>query len=91
MRGAASNKYPNALAAAPVDEVAGRIVKIMRELKPDVVITHDSGGGYGHPDHVATYEGAKKAFFAANDPAQYQQPGRLFSRASYISWRVRAN
>ena len=84
MRGAESNKYPNALAGAPIDEVAGRIVKIMREIKPDVVITHDSGGGYGHPDHVATHEAAVKAFSTANDPAQYPevgppfQPGKLY-------------
>ena len=79
-----ATNIPNALAMAPVDEVAGRMVKIIRELKPDVVITHDSGGGYGHPDHVATHEGDKKAFFAANDPAQYPaagppfQPGKLY-------------
>jgi LmbE family N-acetylglucosaminyl deacetylase len=84
MRGAASNKHPDALLMAPINEVAGKIVKIIRELKPDVVITHDAGGGYGHPDHVATHEAAKKAFFATNDPAQYPsagspfQPGKLY-------------
>ena len=84
MRGAASNKHPNAMSMAPVDEAAGRIVKIMRELKPDVVITHDSGGGYGHPDHVGTHEAVKKAFPAANNPDLYPeagppfQPGKLY-------------
>ncbi|HTY81279.1 MAG TPA: PIG-L family deacetylase [Dehalococcoidales bacterium] len=84
MYGAASNQHPESLFKAPVDEVAGKMVTIIRELKPDVVITHDAGGGYGHPDHVATHEGAKKAFFAANDPTQYPeagapfQPGKLY-------------
>ena len=45
MRGSESNKLPNSLAMAPIEEVAGRMVKIIRELEPDVVITHDAGGG----------------------------------------------
>jgi N-acetyl-1-D-myo-inositol-2-amino-2-deoxy-alpha-D-glucopyranoside deacetylase len=78
MRGSESNKLPDALAMAPIDEVAGRMVKIMRELKPDVVITHDAGGGYGHPDHVATHDATVKAFYAAGDPAQYPASGPAF-------------
>ena len=60
---------------APVEEVACKIVKIIRELKPDVVITHDAGGGYGHPDHIATHNATVKAFYAANDPKQYPEAG----------------
>lgn len=78
MLGSESNKLPNALAMAPIDEVAGRIVKIIRELKPDVVITHDAGGGYGHPDHVATHDATVKAFYAAGDPARYPASGPAF-------------
>lgn len=78
MRGSESNKLPNALAMAPLDEVAGRMVKIMRELKPDVVITHDAGGGYGHPDHIATHDATVKAFYAAGDPAQYPASSAAF-------------
>ena len=47
MQGSPDNKNPASLAMASVDEVAARMVKIIRELKPDVVITHDAGGGYG--------------------------------------------
>jgi LmbE family N-acetylglucosaminyl deacetylase len=78
MRGAESNKRPNALTMAPIEEVAGKMVKIIRELKPEVVITHDAGGGYGHPDHIATHKGAVKAFYAAGDPAQYPEAGPAF-------------
>src|SRR3972149_4715386 len=39
MRGSAENKHPECLAMAPLDEVTGRIVKIFREINPDVVIT----------------------------------------------------
>jgi len=78
MRGSESNKHPESMAMAPIDEVAGQIVKIIREIKPDVVVTHDSGGEYGHPDHVATHNGVEKAFYAANDPDQYPEEGPPF-------------
>lgn len=78
MLGSPDNKHPDSLAVAPVDEVAARMVKIMRELKPDVVITHDAGGGYGHPDHIATHNAAVKAFYAAIDPTQYPSAGPVF-------------
>jgi LmbE family N-acetylglucosaminyl deacetylase len=43
MQGSEDNKNPASLAMAPLDAVAGLMVKIIRELKPDVVITHDAG------------------------------------------------
>ena len=61
MRGSEQNKHPDALAMAPIEEVAGRMVKIIRELKPDVVLTHDAGGGYGHPDHIATHNADRQS------------------------------
>jgi N-acetyl-1-D-myo-inositol-2-amino-2-deoxy-alpha-D-glucopyranoside deacetylase len=39
MAGTADNQHPQALAAAPLEEVAGRIVKELRRLKPEVVVT----------------------------------------------------
>ena len=78
MRGSEQNRHPDALAMAPIEEVAGRMVKIIREFKPDVVLTHDAGGGYGHPDHIATHNATVKAFYAAGDPAQYPKAGPVF-------------
>ena len=78
MSGSKENKHPGSLAMAPPDEVAGRIVEIIRELKPDVVITHDAGGGYGHPDHIATHNATVKAFYSAADPKQYPEAGPMF-------------
>jgi len=77
MQGSEQNKHSDALAMAPIEEAAGKMVKIIRELKPDVVLTHDSGG-YGHPDHIATHNAAVKAFYAAGDPAQYPEAGPAF-------------
>ncbi len=78
MQGSQDNKHPDALAMAPIEEVAGRMVKILRELKPDVVITHEPGAGYGHPDHIATHNATVKAFYAASDPTQYSEAGPVF-------------
>jgi LmbE family N-acetylglucosaminyl deacetylase len=89
MRGSEDNKLPDALAMAPIEEVTGRIVKIIREIKPDVVITHDAGGGYGHPDHIATHNATVKAFYAASDPEQYPEAGPTFQpRKLYFGVRT---
>jgi N-acetyl-1-D-myo-inositol-2-amino-2-deoxy-alpha-D-glucopyranoside deacetylase len=78
MSGSKDNEHPDSLVSAPLDEIAGRIVAAIRKLKPDVMITHDSGGGYGHPDHIATHNATVKAFYAAGDPKQYPDAGQTF-------------
>lgn len=75
MEGSPDNKHPQALAAAPLDEVTGRIVPILRKLKPQVVTTFDPVGGYHHPDHIAIHNATVKAFHACGDPAQYPEAG----------------
>lgn len=47
---------PGSLVAAPLAQVAERIAASLVPLAPDVVITHDPAGGYGHPDHVRVSE-----------------------------------
>jgi len=75
MEGSPDNKHPEALAAAPTDEVAGIIIAHLRRLKPQVVITADPAGGYHHPDHIAVHKATFKAFHACSDPAQYPEAG----------------
>jgi N-acetyl-1-D-myo-inositol-2-amino-2-deoxy-alpha-D-glucopyranoside deacetylase len=81
--GSENNNHPDALAMAPVDQIAAKMVKIIREFKPDVVLTHDPGGGYFHPDHTATHKAAVKAFYAASDPQLCPEAGPAF-RASRL-------
>jgi LmbE family N-acetylglucosaminyl deacetylase len=78
MRGMKDNNNTDSLNMAPIDEVTGKMVKIMREIRPDVVITHDPSTDYGHPDHIATHKATIKAFHAAGDPAQYPEAGPAF-------------
>ena len=67
MPGSPDNTHPDALAAAPIEEVATRIAYYMRKLKPQVVLTFDPIGGYRHPDHIAIHKATVRAFDLAGD------------------------
>jgi LmbE family N-acetylglucosaminyl deacetylase len=69
MPGSEDNNHPQALAAAPVEQVTERLVPLIRRLRPQVVITFDPIGGYCHPDHVAIHHATVQAFHAAGDEA----------------------
>ena len=55
--------------------MTARIVKIIRELRPQVILTFDPIGGYRHPDHIAIHNATVKAFQAAGDAAQFPDAG----------------
>jgi LmbE family N-acetylglucosaminyl deacetylase len=73
MAGTPENLDPRALANADLDEAVGKIVDKIRRERPDVVVTFDQTGGYGHPDHVAIHYHTRAAFSAAADPARYPE------------------
>ena len=79
MPGAASNHAEGALTAAPLDEVTARVVKVLREVRPQVVITFDPIGGYRHPDHIAIHQATVAAFEAAGDAARYPEAGPAYA------------
>lgn len=68
MKGSADNNHPNALANTPQDEVAEKIARLMRQIKPQVVLTFSPNGGYGHPDHIAIQRATLQAFHLSGDP-----------------------
>lgn len=53
MAGTPDNDDPRAFSRVDAAEVVTAIVDLLAELKPSVVVTFDSTGGYGHPDHMA--------------------------------------
>lgn len=67
MAGSPDNQHPASLAAADVNTVAARITRVIREIRPQVVVTFDPYGGYGHPDHIATHHATVNAFHAAGN------------------------
>ncbi|HLF74681.1 MAG TPA: PIG-L deacetylase family protein [Anaerolineales bacterium] len=77
MPGSEANKHPKAQINHPLDEVAGRVVKYIRGLKPDVVITFDPIGGYKHPDHIHIHQAIGLAFEKADDASFHPEAGIL--------------
>ncbi len=69
MPGWPDSEHPQSLLSAPLEEVALRIATLIRQIRPQVVITFDSVGTYGHPDHVAIHRATNSAFTLAGDPA----------------------
>jgi LmbE family N-acetylglucosaminyl deacetylase len=61
------------LAEADPEEVQGRLVREMRRLRPQVVVTFDAAGVYGHPDHRAIHRLTVGAFHQAGDPTCYPE------------------
>jgi LmbE family N-acetylglucosaminyl deacetylase len=62
----------------PLDELVGRVVRIIREFQPDVVFSFDRTGGYGHPDHIAISRATTMACRQSGDLAAF--PEHLESR-----------
>ena len=94
MTGDPSNEHPEAFINADMDEAIERIVRLIREIKPQVIVTHDETGGYFHPDHIMCWKIVTPAFEAAADPAQYPeqnlepfQAERLYYTAIPDTWR----
>ncbi|WP_181445837.1 mycothiol conjugate amidase Mca [Cryobacterium soli] len=65
----------NSFADVPLEISAEPLVRIMREFRPQVLITYDENGGYPHPDHIRTHEVSLEAFRAAADPDRYPAAG----------------
>jgi LmbE family N-acetylglucosaminyl deacetylase len=72
------NQHPDAQVNHSIDEVAGRVVKYIRELKPEVVITFDPIGGYKHPDHIHIQQATTLAFEKADDASFHPEAGAPF-------------
>src|SRR5512143_2526060 len=73
MSGTPANEDPGCLFQAPTADVTGQIVRLIRQLRPQVVVTFDPYGGYGHPDHIKIHQATVAAFRAAGDPAAYSR------------------
>ncbi len=73
----------NAFAAVPVDEAATHLARVLRDVRPQVVVTYEPGGGYGHPDHVQAHEVTMRAVELAADKG-LELPGRH----GHLAWQV---
>ena len=87
MPGTEPNQHPDAQINAPIDEVAGRVVKYIRDLKPQVVLTFDPIGGYKHPDHIHIHKATVLAFENSDNASFHPEAGAPF-KAKALYYQV---
>jgi N-acetyl-1-D-myo-inositol-2-amino-2-deoxy-alpha-D-glucopyranoside deacetylase len=68
MIGTPPNERPDCFWRADVDEAAAHLVEVVREIRPQVLVTYDENGGYGHPDHIQANRVSHRAVDLAADP-----------------------
>jgi LmbE family N-acetylglucosaminyl deacetylase len=86
MAGTPANAHPAAFCNATDADAQGQLVRLIRELRPTIVIAWDPSGGYGHPDHIAACAHTTAAFDAAGQRSQPEvrepyAPGALYYMA----------
>jgi mycothiol S-conjugate amidase len=92
----AANHDPAAFANADLDEATGRLVAVIRQTRPQVILTYnDDQQGYPHPDHLRVHDISVLAFERAGDGAWYPAAGEPWqpSKLYYTVWsraRMRA-
>ncbi|MET9389747.1 N-acetyl-1-D-myo-inositol-2-amino-2-deoxy-alpha-D-glucopyranoside deacetylase [Streptomyces sp. NPDC006624] len=61
MMGLPDNDDPACFWRADVDEAAAHLAEVILEVRPQVLVTYDDHGGYGHPDHIQAHRVALRA------------------------------
>jgi mycothiol S-conjugate amidase len=83
-------------AVQPLERAAAPLVRLVRDFKPQVIVSYDENGGYPHPDHIMAHRVAVEAFAAAGDPARYPdagaawEPSKLYYDRAFSPDRFRA-
>ncbi|WP_446664741.1 N-acetyl-1-D-myo-inositol-2-amino-2-deoxy-alpha-D-glucopyranoside deacetylase [Flexivirga sp. B27] len=91
MAGTPSSSHPRAFTGAGIDETSGSIAAYLRDIRPDVVVTYDAHGGYGHPDHIRTHEATRAAvasLASAGSAGFADAPPALYVVVTPRSWAV---
>ena len=83
MAGSEANGHPDCFAAAPIDEATGRLVAIIRKVRPQAMVIYgDDQSGYPHPDHLRVHDAGLAAFRTAGDPSRYPEAGSPYQPAN---------
>jgi LmbE family N-acetylglucosaminyl deacetylase len=85
MAGWAGNQAPLAFCNAAVEEAAARVAELIERYQPQVVVTYDDNGGYGHPDHIQTHRVAVAAFDRTKRAAKLYFTARAQSQAARMA------
>jgi mycothiol S-conjugate amidase len=90
------NAHPENFANADLDEAVGRLVAIVREERPQVIVGYARDRVYAHPDHVRVHEITVLAFERAGDPDWYPeagppwQPAKLYYTSGFTKERIQS-
>lgn len=88
-----ANRDPKNFWNADAEEAVGRIVEIIRQERPEVVLCYDESRGYEHPDHIRVYEWGTRAFQEAGDGDRFPdkgapwEPSKLYYFATFTKER----
>ena len=82
MAGMPSAAHPDAFAGADEGDAATMVAAHVRAIAPDVVVTYDEHGGYGHPDHIQ----AHRVTMAAVASLEPDHRPRVFSIVTPQAW-----
>ncbi len=83
------NADPRCFAKAPEEEAVGRLVTVLRRVRPHVVLTYgEEQSGYPHPDHLRVHDVSVKAWEAVADPDAYPDAGEPWQprKLYYSAW-----
>ena len=96
MMGLPDNDDPRCFWQASVEEAAADLVKVIEEVAPDVIVTYDANGFYGHPDHIQAHRVAWRAHELTGQGAKFYataMPRSVLATAVELpadSWFVRS-
>jgi N-acetyl-1-D-myo-inositol-2-amino-2-deoxy-alpha-D-glucopyranoside deacetylase len=65
MMGTDANEHPDAFWKADLERATGRLEALLRETRPQTIVTYDENGNYGHPDHINAARIARDAYHAS--------------------------
>ena len=85
MIGTPENDDPRCFWRADLDEAVADLTRTIREVRPQVVVTYDDNGDYGHPDHIQAHRVTVAAVDAAADPERYPDAGEPWTVSKLYS------
>jgi N-acetyl-1-D-myo-inositol-2-amino-2-deoxy-alpha-D-glucopyranoside deacetylase len=85
MMGTPQNDRQGCFWQADLAEATRELVAVIREVRPQVVVTYDAKGGYGHPDHIQAHRVTVAALDAAADPSYLPDGGEPWA-VSKLYW-----
>ena len=93
MEGSPDNQHPDSLYQADLDDLARRLTRVIGDIRPHVILTHDSTGVYFHPDHIKVHQAVRRAWALLHDAEDREawRPERLYCSVlprSALKWFV---